>query len=188
MALALAASATTVSREEPFSFSGGAGEAYVLIATDLVSGKGTVETFTFRRIDMAASMTLPDTAVYVRFGSRDASQKPERSLRIAGAKAAPGDYALVSRSWRQGTIVNSVCFAQGAAIYRLQPGTINIVRFGKPSERSPAAGVEGSDAALQEQVAELLASYPKMTAPTLVAKSVAAVSFDSREVCADGGR
>jgi hypothetical protein len=66
---------------------------------------------------MAASMIVPDTAVYVRFGSRDASQKPEKSLRIAGAKAAPSDYALVSRSWRQGTIVNSVCFAQGAAIY-----------------------------------------------------------------------
>jgi hypothetical protein len=45
-----------------------------------------------------------------------------------------------------------------------------------------------SDAALQEQVAELLASYPKMTAPTIVAKLVAAVSFDPREVCADGGR
>lgn len=201
MALALAACSTThVTYDE--TFSGGPGQSYVVVATDTDVPLEGSENFVFQQVDMASSTFLPGKFVYVGFigrnawGSDRALQKPEKStgrmpppedssLRFGGTKAAPGYYALVAHNVRQpplGIYIN--CYARGAAIYRFQEGVINIVRMGKGGGLDVISGaanaVEVQDLpTLRAQVAEVLAGYPNMTAPTAVAKVLGAASFAS---------
>lgn len=198
MALAIAACTTTVSRDE--AFSAGTGQSYVLIVGDGMPTEG-VEThdYKFQRVDMATSTFLREY-VYVRFGDTQVSgggnefEKPATmaasSVRYAGRKIAPGDYALVlhDRLKSLGTMAmnNINCYSRGAAIYRFREGTINIVRLGRGYDvagfvSGAASVVEVTDpAALEAQVTEVLAGYPAMTAPPGVAKLLGTARFETR--------
>ena len=206
MALTLAACTTTVGVDE--AFSEGTGKSYVLIAGDGMQ-TGDVEThdFKFQRVDMASSTFLKEY-VYVRFGHKlisgggDEFQKPATmaasTVRYAGHKIAPGDYALVFHEVFEshGTMAtrNTNCYSRGAAVYRFREGAINIVRFGKSHDMaailSGAASAEEvlDPAALQAQVTEVLAGYPNMTAPGVVAKRLGTASFESKKNCSTTGR
>jgi hypothetical protein len=197
MALALSAcTTTTVSRDE--AFSGGSGQSYVLIATDTNEPNKGTETFTFQRVDLASSTFLRNfvsvtfSAVNIFTATAQKGTQFERSgtapdsLRFAGKKIPPGDYALVYHTvYHPGSVSNFNCYANGAAIYRIRDGSINIVRQGKSTDiksflSGAAVAVEVRDpAALQSQVAEVLARYPKMTAPTVVAQLLGTASFET---------
>jgi hypothetical protein len=195
--LALAACSTTVSRDE--AASGAAGQSYILVVADGVpTDKVETHDFAFRRVDMASS-TFRRELAYVRFGHKlisgggDEFQVPATmaatALRFAGTTIAPGDYALVYHyvhtSLGTSAMVNLNCFSRGAGIYRFREGTINIVRLGKPSDISmllsgALSAVEVNDpAALQAQVTGILAGYPKMNAPLLMASLLGTARFDT---------
>jgi hypothetical protein len=80
---------------------------------------------------------------------------------------------------------NVTCYSRGAAVYRFREGTINIVRLGPPREfvglfANNLSAVEVLDpAALQAEVDTVLAGYPNMTAPRVMAKFLGTASFDS---------
>ena len=197
LALALSACTTTVSRDE--AFSAGAGQSYVVIAGEGMPTEG-VEThdYKFQRVDMASSKFLREY-VYVRFGDTQVSgggnefEKPQTmagtSIRYAGRKLAPGDYALVShhrlKSLGTMSMRNINCYSRGAVIYRFREGAINIVRLARGYDvagfvSGAASVVDVTDpAALQAQVAEVLAGYPEMNAPTAVAKLLGTATFET---------
>lgn len=203
LALAAACSITHVTPDE--TFSGERGQSYVVVATDTDVPPEGSENFVFQQVDMASSTFLPGKFVYVGFigrnayGSDRAFQKPEKPtremppeenspLRFGGSKAAPGHYALVAHNIRNppfGIYLN--CYARGAAIYRFQEGMINIVRTGKGGLgvlSGAASAVEVHDpATLRAQAAEVLADYPKMTAPTAVARLLGTARFESGKNC-----
>jgi hypothetical protein len=200
VALALTACTTTISRGE--GFSGEAGVSYVVIVADgMRTGAIQTHDFTLQRVDLTASVFLREFA-YVRFGHKhisgggDEFPKPEMmaaSFRFAGRKLAPGDYALVvhevydslgTMAMRQ---VN--CYSHGAAIYRFREGAINIVRLG-PSFDLSLRAIEVTDPApIEMQVTQVLASYPKMTAPRVVAKLLGSARFDGgKKTCNTSGR
>lgn len=193
MALALAACATTATRDEVVP--AGAAQSHVLIAVDgMRTDPGETQVFTFQRVDMASS-TFKRELAYVRFGQKRSAAgggelpKPETmaatSVRFAGTNVRPGDYALVSRSIRDKSIGYGNCYSRGAAIYRFREGITNIVRLGKASgfEALVSGGlnvVEVDDpAALQAQVAEVLAGKPTTTAPPAVARLLGSASFET---------
>ena len=205
MALTLAACTTTVGVDE--AFSGDTGNSYVLIAGDGMQ-TGDVEThdFKFQRVDMASSTFLKEY-VYVRFGHKlisgggDEFQKPATmaaaTVRYAGHKIAPGDYALVFHEILKshGTMAtrNTNCYSRGAAVYRFREGAINIVQLGSRDVMATLSGAVSAEAvpdpaALQAQVAEVLAGYPNMTAPGVVAKRLGTASFESKKNCSTTGR
>jgi hypothetical protein len=165
-------------------------QAYVVIATDTPLPEGKTETFTFQQVDVP-SLTLLPTYVKVSFTSRgdagDNFQRPltmaETSMRFAGRKFAPGDYALVYVS-DQSSGVSFHCYSEGAPIYRFQEGTINIVRQGDVSAAAAsvcrtAVTAYGRDSeVLQAQVAGLMAGYPEMTAPLVFARPLGTARCD----------
>lgn len=136
MALTLAACTTTVGVDE--AFSGDTGNSYVLIAGDGMQ-TGDVEThdFKFQRVDMASSTFLKEY-VYVRFGHKlisgggDEFQKPATmaaaTVRYAGHKIAPGDYALCSTRSSRAT----------ARWPRATPIAIRVVRRSTDSAKGPS--------------------------------------------------
>lgn len=162
--------------------SGEDSQSYVVIATDTFLPEGKTETFTFQQVDVP-SLTLLHKYVKVSFTSHadagDNFQTPltmaATSMRFAGRKFAPGDYALVYVSDTSSGVAFH-CYAEGAPIYRFQEGTINIVRQG--DFRDAAASVcrtavpaYGRDSeVLQAQAADLMAGYPEMTAPLVLAR------------------
>lgn len=165
-------------------------QSYVVIATDTVLPEGKTETYTFQQVDVS-SLTLLPRYVKVAFSSRaDAGENFQRpptmaatSMRFAGRKFAPGDYALVYVSdHSSGTSLH--CYAEGAPIYRFQEGTINIVRQGDFSDGAasgcrPAVAAYGHDSeVLQAQVAGLMAGYPEMTAPLVFAQPLGTARCD----------
>jgi hypothetical protein len=191
----LAGCSTTVSRDE--ASSAAAGQSYVLVVADgLPADTVQMNSLTFQRIDMASSKFLRQSA-YVTFshkefaGGGDEFQKPETmaasELRYAGTKIPPGDYALVSHyvltAVGLSKMQNFSCYSRGAAVYRFQEGAINIVRLGPSHELAIFAGklnvVEVDPTALQADVNTVLAGYPNMTAPRVVAKLLGTARFDS---------
>lgn len=172
------------------SLSGEDSQSYVVIATDTLLPEGKTETFTFQQVDVP-SLTLLPKYEKVSFTSRaDTGENFQRpaamaatSMRFAGRKFAPGDYALVYVSdHSSGTSLH--CYAEGAPIYRFQEGTINIVRQGGLSDgaasvcRTAAAAYGRDSEVLQAQVADLMAGYPEMTAPLVFARPLGTAKCD----------
>lgn len=95
-------------------------------------------------------------------------------MRFAGRRVSPGDYALVYASTKNGG-VSLHCYSEGAPIYRFQEGVISVVRQGDASDvaRSvcrAAVPVHAADPErLQLQASAVMAGYPEMTAPLVVA-------------------
>lgn len=162
-------------------FSGTPGQAYVVIATDTVLPEGTTETFTFQQVDRTSSTFLPER-VSISFTSRtDTGENFHRppamaatSMRLAGKRVTPGDYALVYVS-NKSLGEPTHCYAEGAPLYRFQEGSISIVQHAASSDAAPTAcraaiaAYNRDPALIQAQVTEVLAGYPEMTAPLVVA-------------------
>lgn len=194
MALALAACSTTVSKDESFS-AGAPGQAYVLVVTDTSLREGGRETFDFHRVDLPSSTFVPRQWVSVWFAESTMTtaranefRKPQplaqTPLRFGGRKLAAGEYALTMVGSRSSAIAFSNCYSKGAPIYRFREGTINIVRLGRPADiasslSGAAVPVDVRDpAALDAQVAQVLAGYPNMAAPRALATPIGYARFD----------
>lgn len=162
-------------------FAGAAGESYVVLAKDGFLPEGQTETFTFQQVDIPSLTFLP-TYVRVSFGPRsdvgDNFHAPVSTaaspMRFAGRRVPPGDYALVYVS-NQNAGVSFHCYSVGAPVYQFQEGAINVVRQGDVSNLAAsvcqaAGAIHASDPeSLQRQVGALMANYPEMTAPVVVA-------------------
>lgn len=196
IALTLTSCSTAVSRDE--AFSGGPGEAYVLIATDSDLPKDGTETFSFQRVDLATSTFVKRDYVWVSFsangmfGMGNQFETPDgmkTAIRFGGAKAVPGDYLLLSHSIKLhgAHIENFHCYSKGAGIYRFREGAINVVRLGKSTGFTglfsrPASAVPVLDKpALEAQVTEIMRGYPWMTAPVAVAELMGFAGFEAKD-------
>jgi hypothetical protein len=190
---ALATGCSTINRETTFEST--AGEAFVLIVADGMRINGSESyLFNLQKMEADKPVFLPDiVGVYFSgMGAIEGSEfkKPETlstTQRFGGKPASPGDYALISRidsaaaGYSSSSTVN--CYAEGAPIFRLSAGHVNVIT---PGSVRKDASVDG--AALRQQVAAVLAGYPKVTAPIGFAEVVGQVAFKTTkrlaaEVC-----
>jgi hypothetical protein len=175
------------------SFAGGAGESYVVVATDGVLPEGKTETFTFQQVDVATQAFLSRYERISFASPADAGgnfQTPATmaaaSMRFAGRRVTPGDYALVYVSNPDGG-VSFHCYSEGAPIYRFREGAISIVRQGTPAGgatsvcRAALAAHAADHETVRAQVAEVLNNYPEMTAPLVVAPLLGTARCDPGE-------
>lgn len=101
-------------------------------------------------------------------------------------KVRPGDYALISREYGRratsalktfdsGTYGQSVrdCYSAGSPVFRITPGKISIVKFETVSVR-PSVLRE-----YRKKIPEVMARYPKITAPTEIITPEATIAFKS---------
>jgi hypothetical protein len=191
-ALALALSAcSTVSQDTALDPQGT--EAFVMVATDgrSLSPSETL-TYTFRQINVGNStFTRQHASVFfnnVGPGAQTefrAADGAAVTLRFGGRALPPGDYALISRTTSRSApgaqLENTTCYSEGAVVFRMRPGVINLVHTAGP------AGL----ASARREAAMVLQNYPNMTAPVEPAEAIGTATFNTtqwlgRELCTTG--
>jgi hypothetical protein len=178
----MVAGCSTVSRDMAFDTAGGA--ALALVAADGMIANGSQSySFTFQRMGTGQQAFLPDifSINFSGLGPIEGNEfkKPEQlhtTLRFGGLAVPPGEYALISRidsasyGMSNSTVVN--CFSEGAAVFRIHKGRVNIIPAGHVKG---AGSIDG--AIVQPQVATVLAGYPNITAPIAFADIVGSTKF-----------
>lgn len=134
-------------------------------------------TFEFRKLDPSRSTLLEERVLVNLHGDVGHEfSKPENlttSLRFAGAPLSPGEYALTRRVTSAGGRNTHVsCFSQGAPVYELKKGQIQLVSVPADSQSRPY-----EPALLRADAKTLLAAYPNMTAPVSVADRIGTVTY-----------
>ncbi len=151
-----------------------------------------VLTFTFRQIHVdGPRFTRQHASVFfnnVGPGAQSefrAAEGATVTLRFGGRALPPGDYALISRTTSRSApgvqMENVTCYSEGAVVFRMRPGVVNLV---------PAAGPDGL-AHTRAQAETVLQNYPNMTAPVEPAEAIGTATFNTtqwlgRELCTTG--
>jgi hypothetical protein len=140
-------------------------------------------TFVFRKLDMKSAEFLKEDLRIEFSGSGPARgtefAKPETlktSLRFGGRQVTPGDYALISLVERASDLpggVSATCFNDGAPVFHIVEGRINIIAAGN------VAGPRGpSELRVEDEATQMLKSHPGFSAPAANTRAFGSVTFD----------
>lgn len=181
LALMLGACASTHGEE---GFAGEPGRSFILLGADGMDQVGKRGfTFVFRKLDMkSAEFLKEDLAIeFSPMGSVGGTElaKPQTlktSLRFGGQQVTPGDYALISLVERAGDLpggVSATCFSDGAPVFHIVEGQINIIAGGN------VAGPRGpSELRVEDEASQMLKSHPGYSAPATNTRAFGSVTFD----------
>lgn len=181
LALTLCACASTGGGD---GFSGSPGRSFILLGADGMDADGKRGfTFVFRKLDMKSAAFLKED-LRIEFSGSGAARgtefaKPETlktSLRFGGQQVTPGDYALISLVERASDLpggVSATCFNDGAPVFHIVEGQINIIAGGN------VAGPRGpSDLRVEDEATRMLKTLPGYSAPAASARAFGSVTFD----------
>lgn len=180
LALTLGACASLPDRD---GFAGEKGQSFLLLGADGMAADGKRDfTFVFRKLDMKSAEFLKENPAIEFTGSGPARggefAKPETlktSLRFGGQKVTPGDYALISLVERAGDLpggVSATCFNDGAPVFHIVEGQINIIAAGNVSgPRGP------SELRVEDEATQMLKIHPGYSAPATTTRAFGSVTF-----------
>ena len=181
LALTLCACASTRGEE---GFAGSPGRSFLLLGADGMDTDGKRGfTFVFRKLDMKSAEFLKENLSIEFSGSGPVRgtefAKPETlktSLRFGGRQVTPGDYALISLVERASDLpggVSATCFNDGAPVFHIVEGRINIIAGGN------VAGPRGpSESRVEDEATRMLKSHPGYSAPAANTRAFGSVTFD----------
>jgi len=166
-------------------YSGGPGTAFLLVVEDAQPASDGKFDYWFRRVNAAKNGFDKETKAVAFNGLHDLPNdelaRPPglaTTLRFAALPLSPGDFALTKRFssgyTEQGETDFFVCYALGSAVYRIQEGAINVVPTG---ERRDGSGHDADT--IKAQVAAVLATFPKLSAPVVVPDVIGVITFKS---------
>jgi hypothetical protein len=174
---------------------------FLIVADDLHVGDDESASFSFERVDLGA-LAFEGGVVSIGFdrlvdgggfGPRlsidsDELMRPEqmqmRNRRYAAKIATAGDYALMFRRDVFYDVddndiddaeetTQTACFAGKSAVFRLEPGRINVIVL---EPEGPATSFDRD--AMRARVADVLAQYPNLAAPSEFAELVGTITFE----------
>lgn len=166
-------------------FAGGQGRSYLIVAADGMSNYGAYR-FYFQKLDLKNSRFVDDSAsVGFPHGgglTGDEFEKPSdlvTTTRFGGKALPPGDYALLSRMDIFGGLnstQNWNCFAQGAPVFHVAEGQVNIVSAGNVT-----SGTARDLTLLQFEVTQVLKGYPRFSAPVTMLVPIGMITFNTSD-------
>lgn len=180
MALSLSACAATRGDQ---GFAGAPGRSFILLGADGMAADGKrAFTFVFRKLDMKSAEFLKEDLAIEFSGSGEAGgtefakpQTMKTSLRFGGQQVTPGDYALISLVERASDLpggVSATCFNDGAPVFHIVEGQINIIAAGN------VAGPRGpSELRVEDEATQMLKSHPGYSAPAANTRAFGSVTF-----------
>jgi len=154
----------------------------LLAVAGMSSAKGYF--FEFQQVDRTSSAFLDDYFT-LSFDSLvgDEIRKPgtlSSSFRFAGKAVPAGEHAVVAKSEfsAHGTGSNREfsCFSQGAPVFVVKAGRVEIIPLGDVDGGGGAEGLE-----LRTQVDELMTAHSKVTAPVTRAEYTGSLTFEVAE-------
>lgn len=169
--------------DQKTTFDGSDGSAFVVVALDKLPER-VVGSYTllFSRVDMQSS-TFQSEWFSIVFDAGagtfvvDELKKPESvstTLRFGAHSVVPGDYAYAARSDLQGNVVMENCYSEGAPVFRVAPGKVSVISLGDVLSNMGAGSADALD-----EGAKVLAAYPKINAPLVLAQQVGSITFTS---------
>jgi hypothetical protein len=181
MALMLCACASMRGEQ---GFAGAPGRSFILLGADGMAADGKRGfTFVFRKLDMKSAEFLKED-LRIEFSGSGPARGPEfakpetlkTSLRFGGQQVTPGDYALISLVERASDLpggVSATCFNDGAPVFHIVEGRINIIAAGN------VAGPRGpSELRVEDEATQMLKSHPGYSAPAANTRAFGSVTFD----------
>lgn len=167
-------------------FSGERGQSFLFVAADGMPTTGSWSyTFLFQKVDLKTATLLQESVGvdFTGFGPIGGNEfeKPKNlvtTIRFGGEIVSAGDYALISRidnvTYGSSSKANRNCFNRNAPIFHVEPREIAIIPTTNVMTSEPLDAVR-----TEKQAMQVLANYPKYSAPTSVAKVVGQIAFET---------